>query len=131
MIKGFQREYLIWRRLYHFWWLHYLRRQKGKVNPGSLSEQAGLMTGDAILKIMGQSTEHMRHKEAQDTILRAGNNIEMIVQRLVHNGISVSFFSIPTISSHSLYIYLSWWNFQSLIKYILKRSIEQKFYIYD
>ncbi|GFY70898.1 PDZ and LIM domain protein Zasp [Trichonephila inaurata madagascariensis] len=52
-----------------------------RVNPGSLSEQAGLMTGDAILKIMGQSTEHMRHKEAQDAILRAGNNIEMIVQR--------------------------------------------------
>ncbi|XP_055927526.1 PDZ and LIM domain protein Zasp-like isoform X3 [Argiope bruennichi] len=52
-----------------------------RVNPGSLSEQAGLMTGDAILKIMGHATENMRHKEAQDAILRAGNNIELVVQR--------------------------------------------------
>ncbi|GBN05382.1 hypothetical protein AVEN_243534-1, partial [Araneus ventricosus] len=53
------------------------------VNPGSLSEQAGLMNGDAILKILGHPTENMRHKEAQDAILRAGNNIELVVQRLV------------------------------------------------
>ncbi|GIZ03749.1 PDZ and LIM domain protein Zasp [Caerostris extrusa] len=52
-----------------------------RVNPGGLAEQAGLMTGDAILKIMGHSTDNMRHKEAQDAIIRAGNNIEMIVQR--------------------------------------------------
>ncbi|XP_054715777.1 PDZ and LIM domain protein Zasp-like isoform X2 [Uloborus diversus] len=52
-----------------------------RVNPGSLSEQAGLMTGDAILKIMGKSTEHMKHKEAQDTIIKSGNNFELVIQR--------------------------------------------------
>ncbi|KAG8187776.1 hypothetical protein JTE90_018775 [Oedothorax gibbosus] len=52
-----------------------------RVNPGSLAEQAGLMTGDALLKIQGASTDSLRHKEAQDAIVRAGNNIELSVQR--------------------------------------------------
>ncbi|XP_076368224.1 PDZ and LIM domain protein 7-like isoform X7 [Tachypleus tridentatus] len=52
-----------------------------KVNPGSLAENAGLQTGDGVLKIQGQATENMRHKEAQDTIIRAGNSLELLVQR--------------------------------------------------
>lgn len=52
-----------------------------QVNPGSLAEQSGLMTGDAIIKIQGQNTDSLKHKEAQDTIIRAGNNIEMVIQR--------------------------------------------------
>lgn len=51
------------------------------MNPGGLAEQAGLMSGDAILKIQGHNTDGMKHKEAQDAILRAGNNIEMVIQR--------------------------------------------------
>ncbi|XP_076368219.1 uncharacterized protein LOC143255820 isoform X2 [Tachypleus tridentatus] len=51
------------------------------VNPGSLAENAGLQTGDGVLKIQGQATENMRHKEAQDTIIRAGNSLELLVQR--------------------------------------------------
>lgn len=52
-----------------------------RVNPGSLAEQSGILTGDAILKIQGQNTDGLRHKEAQDAIIRAGNNIEMVIQR--------------------------------------------------
>nr|XP_042909707.1 PDZ and LIM domain protein Zasp isoform X2 [Parasteatoda tepidariorum] len=40
-----------------------------------------MMTGDAILKIMNKSTDSMKHKEAQDAIIRAGNNIELTIQR--------------------------------------------------
>lgn len=39
------------------------------------------MTGDAIIKIQGQNTDIMKHKEAQDAIIRAGNNIEINIQR--------------------------------------------------
>ncbi|XP_023231380.1 PDZ and LIM domain protein Zasp-like isoform X2 [Centruroides sculpturatus] len=53
----------------------------GRVNPDSIAERAGLQTGDAILKIMGRSTETMKHKEAQDTIVKSGNLLEMIVER--------------------------------------------------
>ncbi|XP_022241983.1 PDZ and LIM domain protein Zasp-like [Limulus polyphemus] len=52
-----------------------------KVNPGSLAENAGLQTGDGVLKIQGQATENMRHKEAQDSIIRAGNSLELLIQR--------------------------------------------------
>ncbi|XP_076318222.1 PDZ and LIM domain protein 5-like isoform X13 [Tachypleus tridentatus] len=52
-----------------------------RVNPGSLAENAGLQSGDGVLKIQGQATENMRHKEAQDTIIKAGNFLEMLIQR--------------------------------------------------
>ncbi|XP_075548911.1 Z band alternatively spliced PDZ-motif protein 52 isoform X2 [Dermacentor variabilis] len=51
------------------------------VNPGSLAEKGGLQTGDALLSIQGKSTDQMRHKEAQDAIMRAGNYLELQVQR--------------------------------------------------
>lgn len=53
----------------------------GRVNPDSIAERAGLQTGDAILKIMGHSTDTMKHKEAQDTIVKSGNQLEMTVER--------------------------------------------------
>ncbi|XP_037519553.1 PDZ and LIM domain protein Zasp, partial [Rhipicephalus sanguineus] len=52
-----------------------------KVNPGSLAEKGGLQTGDALLSIQGKSTDQMRHKEAQDAIVRAGNYLELQIQR--------------------------------------------------
>ncbi|XP_075548927.1 Z band alternatively spliced PDZ-motif protein 52 isoform X4 [Dermacentor variabilis] len=52
-----------------------------RVNPGSLAEKGGLQTGDALLSIQGKSTDQMRHKEAQDAIMRAGNYLELQVQR--------------------------------------------------
>ncbi|KAH9360910.1 hypothetical protein HPB48_003591 [Haemaphysalis longicornis] len=51
------------------------------VNPGSLAEKGGLQTGDALLYIQGKSTDQLRHKEAQDAIMRAGNYLELQVTR--------------------------------------------------
>ncbi|XP_037075793.1 uncharacterized protein LOC119096899 [Pollicipes pollicipes] len=52
-----------------------------KVNGGSPAERAGLRAGDAVISIGGQNAIEMRHKEAQDSIVRSGNNICMVVQR--------------------------------------------------
>lgn len=52
-----------------------------KVTNDSLAEKAGLQAGDAILKINDLSTEQLRHKEAQDAVVRAGNHFELTVQR--------------------------------------------------
>lgn len=52
-----------------------------KVSNGSLAEKAGLQPGDAILKINDLATENLRHKEAQDALVRAGNHFEVLVQR--------------------------------------------------
>lgn len=52
-----------------------------QVNPGSLADQAGLRTGDIIVKIQGQNAELLLHKEAQDVILRAGNYLDITVMR--------------------------------------------------
>lgn len=52
-----------------------------KVNPGSLAESAGLKIGDIIVKICGQSAESMSHRDAEDAIVRAGNNLDMTVAK--------------------------------------------------
>ena len=52
-----------------------------KVNVSSLSEAAGLQAGDILLAVNRQDVQNCRHKEAQDTIVRAGNNFEITVQR--------------------------------------------------
>ncbi|XP_077504862.1 Z band alternatively spliced PDZ-motif protein 52 isoform X4 [Amblyomma americanum] len=52
-----------------------------RVNPGSLAEKGGLQTGDALISIQGKSTDQLRHKEAQDAIMRAGNYLELQVTR--------------------------------------------------
>ncbi|XP_017837043.1 PDZ and LIM domain protein Zasp isoform X8 [Drosophila busckii] len=52
-----------------------------KVNAGSLSEQAGLQPGDAVIKINDVDVFSMRHKDAQDIVVRSGNNFVITVQR--------------------------------------------------
>uniref|UniRef100_T1JNR5 PDZ and LIM domain protein Zasp n=1 Tax=Strigamia maritima TaxID=126957 RepID=T1JNR5_STRMM len=47
----------------------------------SIADKVGLQTGDAILKINGINADSLRHKDAQDVIIRAGNNVELLVQR--------------------------------------------------
>lgn len=39
------------------------------------------MAGDAVLKINGQDVFNLRHKEAQDHVVRAGNSFDVQVQR--------------------------------------------------
>ncbi|XP_050419789.1 PDZ and LIM domain protein Zasp isoform X2 [Adelges cooleyi] len=52
-----------------------------KVNFGSLAEQAGLQVGDALVRVNNQDVYDVKHKDAQDVILRAGNAFEITVQR--------------------------------------------------
>lgn len=52
-----------------------------RVNPDSIADKAGLQPGDCIVKIMGRDAEIMKHKEAQDNIMRAGNNLEIQILR--------------------------------------------------
>jgi len=52
-----------------------------KVNAGSLAEKAGLQAGDSILKINDVDVFNMRHKEAQETVIKAGNNFEVLISR--------------------------------------------------
>ncbi|XP_037910747.1 PDZ and LIM domain protein Zasp isoform X5 [Hermetia illucens] len=52
-----------------------------KVNGGSLAEQAGLLAGDALLKVNNVDVYNMRHKDAQDLIVRSGNSFDITIQR--------------------------------------------------
>ncbi|XP_014477452.1 PREDICTED: uncharacterized protein LOC106745932 isoform X4 [Dinoponera quadriceps] len=52
-----------------------------KVNSGSPAEAAGLKAGDAVIKVNTTDMYNLRHKDAQDVIVRAGNNFEITVQR--------------------------------------------------
>ncbi|XP_039293827.1 PDZ and LIM domain protein Zasp isoform X14 [Nilaparvata lugens] len=52
-----------------------------KVNGNSLAEKAGLQVGDAVIRVNGQEVFNLRHKDAQDIIVRSGNNIEISIQR--------------------------------------------------
>uniref|UniRef100_A0AAR5PKF5 PDZ and LIM domain protein Zasp n=1 Tax=Dendroctonus ponderosae TaxID=77166 RepID=A0AAR5PKF5_DENPD len=52
-----------------------------KVNGGSPAERAGLIAGDAVIKINNVDVYNRLHKEAQDVIVRAGSSFEMVIQR--------------------------------------------------
>uniref|UniRef100_A0A182QES2 PDZ domain-containing protein n=1 Tax=Anopheles farauti TaxID=69004 RepID=A0A182QES2_9DIPT len=54
---------------------------RNMVNGGSVADQAGLMAGDALIKVNGTEVFNMRHKEAQDVIVAAGNSFELSVSR--------------------------------------------------
>ncbi|KAJ8679989.1 hypothetical protein QAD02_015776, partial [Eretmocerus hayati] len=51
------------------------------VNLGSPAEAAGLRAGDAVIRVNNTDMFSLRHKDAQDVIVRAGNNFELTVQR--------------------------------------------------
>lgn len=52
-----------------------------RVNGGSVADQAGLMPGDALVKVNSTDVYNLRHKEAQDVIMAAGNSFELSVSR--------------------------------------------------
>ena len=54
-----------------------------QVNTGSIADQAGLQAGDAVVRINQTDLYTLRHKDAQDCIVKAGPSFELIVQRLV------------------------------------------------
>lgn len=48
---------------------------------GSISDQAGLQAGDSLIKVNNVDVFNLRHKDAQDLIVRSGNSFELTVQR--------------------------------------------------
>ncbi|CAF0747664.1 unnamed protein product [Didymodactylos carnosus] len=52
-----------------------------RINPGSLAERCGIQPDDYIIKISSISTEHLKHQDAQDCIMRQQNNLELTLQR--------------------------------------------------
>lgn len=55
-----------------------------KVNTGSIADNAGLKAGDAVVRINTTDLYTLRHKDAQDAIVRAGPSFELVVQRFVN-----------------------------------------------
>ena len=47
----------------------------------SLSEAAGLQAGDMVLAVNGQDLGSLRHKEAQEAIVKSGNNFSLTILR--------------------------------------------------
>ena len=56
-----------------------------QVNGGSLAEKAGLRVGDALIRVNNTDIFQLRHKDAQDTVARAGNNFELVVSRSLYS----------------------------------------------
>ncbi|CAG2054443.1 unnamed protein product [Timema podura] len=52
-----------------------------RVNGGSLAEKFGLLPGDALIRVNNVDLFDLKHKDAQDSIVRAGNNYELTIQR--------------------------------------------------
>jgi hypothetical protein len=52
-----------------------------KVNVGSIADKAGLIAGDSLIKINNEEVFNLRHKDAQDAILRGGNSFELTIAR--------------------------------------------------
>ncbi len=76
-----------------------------QVAEGSLANRAGLHEGDLINQLLGHTCGNMKHKQAQDTIMGAGNHLDMIVQRYYRTplaaGFSVSYVESP-LSHHGI-----------------------------
>merc|ERR1712013_874355 len=51
------------------------------VTEGSPSQLSGLQTGDILLQINGLEAMLMTHKQGQDAIISAGDNVPLVVQR--------------------------------------------------
>lgn len=52
-----------------------------QVNIQSPSEAAGLEAGDLILAVNGRDLSSLKHKEALEAIVRAGNSFQLTIQR--------------------------------------------------
>jgi len=52
-----------------------------QVNDSSPAEASGLRPGDVIVAMNGKDVQALRHKEAQDLIVRGGNTFQLTVAR--------------------------------------------------
>jgi hypothetical protein len=71
-----------------------------RVNPGSLAAKCGIQEGDAIVRIGPTPADGLRHKDAQQKILDAGNSLELALERPLHQGQESS---VPWASPSSSY----------------------------
>lgn len=55
--------------------------QSQQVNTGSIADKAGLQAGDAVVRVNQTDLYTLRHKDAQDVIVKAGPSFELVVQR--------------------------------------------------
>ena len=61
-------------------WTHYYFLYL-QVTENSTASQCGLHAGDIVVKLAGKSADNMTHKDAQQAIHSAGNELEIIVER--------------------------------------------------
>lgn len=52
-----------------------------QVNLGSIADHAGLQPGDSVIAVNNVEAFNLRHKDAQDLIVRSGNSFELTIQR--------------------------------------------------
>lgn len=52
-----------------------------QVTPGSLAARCGLQAGDTITRIGSTPADSLRHKEAQQRIIDAGNALDLTLER--------------------------------------------------
>ena len=53
------------------------------MNPGGVGDRCGLKAEDAVLSINNKPSDELEHEAAKYEILRAGNQVEMLIQRSV------------------------------------------------
>lgn len=51
------------------------------MTPGSKADLVGIKSGDYIREVNGDTTENMSHFEAQDSVRRAGQNLDLVLER--------------------------------------------------
>lgn len=55
------------------------------MQPKGRGAAAGLLPGDLVVGIGGTSTEHMTHQGVKNEMLRAGNELDLTIQRFTLN----------------------------------------------
>ena len=61
-----------------------------QVTSGSIAQKAGLLPGDGLLQIGQMATTGMSHEQAKMEILRAGNEVDFVVERQVWHKLEIS-----------------------------------------
>jgi PDZ and LIM domain protein 5/6/7 len=71
-------DFACWNLIFKIFSLFFIIAQ---VHTGSIADQAGLKAGDSVVRVNNVDLYNLRHKEAQDAIVRAGPTFELVIQR--------------------------------------------------
>ncbi|XP_076381597.1 PDZ and LIM domain protein 3 [Megalopta genalis] len=52
-----------------------------RVSLGGLADRAGVHAGDLVVKINGETVQHLRHSEVHERLIKAGNEFTLTVLR--------------------------------------------------